>query len=149
MAEQPVKIFATRAERYPEPGVTNETRALVKSGLAAIPAIGGALSELIDLVISPSLARRRDDWLRELANALEALEARVEGFRLENLAGNEAFVSATIQATRIAVGTHQREKREMLRNTLLQVASGRGPAEDCSRYISMLSRHFRRRILGS
>lgn len=34
MAEQPVKIFATRAERYPEPGVPNETRALVKSGLS-------------------------------------------------------------------------------------------------------------------
>ncbi len=52
------------------------------------------------------------------------------GFKVENLVDDEILVSATIQATRIAIGTHHREKREMLRNALLKVAVGRGPQED-------------------
>jgi hypothetical protein len=54
--------------------------------------------------------------LKELADALEELERKVEGFRVENLAQHEAFVSATIQAIRAAISMHQQEKLEALRS---------------------------------
>ncbi|MGD0976162.1 MAG: hypothetical protein ABR866_18925, partial [Candidatus Korobacteraceae bacterium] len=58
------------------------------------------------------------------------IEAKAEGFRVENLAQNEEFVSAAIQITRSVISTHKQEKREALRNALLNIALGRAPNED-------------------
>lgn len=124
MAEDPIKLFATRAERYPEPTEADTAQAMAKAGIAAIPVIGGPINQVISLVLTPAVGRRRDEWLKELADALDQMEKKVAGFRVEKLADNEAFVSATIQATLIAIGTHQREKREYLRNAVLNVAKG-------------------------
>jgi len=124
MTEKPIKLFATRAERYPQPTEADNAQAIARAGIAAIPVIGGTIDEILSLVLAPAVARRRDEWLKELADALDQVEKKVEGFKVEELAKNEAFVSATIQATVIAVGTHQREKREYLRNALLNIAKG-------------------------
>jgi hypothetical protein len=75
-------------------------------------------------------ARRRDEWFKDLADALDRLEQKVEGFKIEELADNEPFISAVIQATRSAVATHQPDKRSMLRNALLNSALGGGPTEE-------------------
>lgn len=130
MPEEPIKLFASRAERYPEADAADIAEAGARAGLNLIPLVGGAVSDLFSVVLAPSLARRRDEWFKELAKGLDTLEKQAEGFKIENLVQNEAFVSATIQATRIAIGTHQREKREMLRNALLKVAIGKGPDEE-------------------
>lgn len=124
MAEDPIKLFATRAERYPEPTEADTAQAIARAGIAAIPVIGGPINQVLSLVLAPAVGRRRDEWLKELADALDQMEKHVAGFRVEKLADNEAFVSATIQATLIAIGTHQREKREYLRNGLLNIAKG-------------------------
>jgi hypothetical protein len=84
--------------------------------------VGGSITEILSLVLAPAVSRRRDAWLKELADALDELERKVDGFRVENLAHHEAFVSATIQAIRAAIGTHQREKLDALRNAVLNVA---------------------------
>lgn len=130
MAEEPIKLLATRAERYPQPEAADKAFSIAKAVLSAIPVVGGPASELLELVLLPSIVRRRDEWLRDLADVVERLEKEFEGFKAEKLAGDEAFVSATVQATRIAVATHQKEKREMLRNALFKVASGKGPTDD-------------------
>jgi hypothetical protein len=127
MAEEPIKLFATRAERYPESSDADIPQAAVR---VALTVLGGPLPELLSLILTPALARRRDVWFKEFADAFDELSAKIEGVKVENLADNEAFVSATIQASRIAIGTHQAEKREMLRNALLNVAVGGGPQED-------------------
>jgi hypothetical protein len=129
MAEDPIKLFATRAERYPEPTEADTAQAITKAGIAAIPVIGGPINQVLSLVLTPAVGRRRDEWLKELADALDQMEKKFAGFRIEKLANNEAFVSATIQATLIAIGTHQREKREYLRNALLNIAKGITPDE--------------------
>ena len=98
-----------------------------KGALSAIPAVGGPAAELLAAIIVPPLARRRDEWIRALADGLHVLEARVEGFTIAGLAENEAFVSTVMQATTVAVRTHQQEKREALRNAVLNVAAGRAP----------------------
>lgn len=67
--------------------------------------------------------------LKNLQMPLGHLEAQVEGFTVEKLVQDEAFVSATIHATRIAIGTHQQAKHEYLRNALLNIALAKGPDE--------------------
>jgi hypothetical protein len=95
-----------------------------RATLSVIPVIRGSITEILSLVLTPAVTRRRDEWFKELADALDQLEKKVEGFKVGTLADNEVFVSATIQATRIAIGTHQREKCEYLRNALLNIAKG-------------------------
>jgi hypothetical protein len=126
MAEDPIRLFATRAERYPQPTEVDIAQGTARTALAAIPIIGGSITEFLSMVLAPNVARRRDEWLKELADALDEIESKVEGFSVESLAQNDAFVSATIQATHIAMETHQQEKREYLRNALLNIAVGKG-----------------------
>jgi hypothetical protein len=130
MAEDPIKLFTTRAEQYPEPTRADIILGAGRAALAAIPFVGGSVTELLALVLAPAVSRRRDTWLKELADALDELERRVGGFKIENLAQHEAFVSATIQAIRAAISTHQREKLEALRNAVLNVALSKTADEE-------------------
>jgi hypothetical protein len=130
MAEDPIKLFSTRAERYPEPTDTDHAQGAARAALAAIPVIGGPITEVLSVVLAPSVARRRDQWFKELADGLEQLEANVEGFKIKNLEHDEEFVSAVIEASRSAISTHKQEKREALRNAMLNIALHRSASED-------------------
>lgn len=130
MTEKLAKLFPTLVERFPEPDDTDMALRLLRAAIASIPMLGGTANELLSMVLTPGVMRFRDEWLKELANLVEKLESKVEGLNPKKLAENDQFVSATIQATRIAIATHQREKREMLRNALFNVATGKGPRDD-------------------
>ena len=105
MDENPTKLFATRAERYPEPTDADVALGAGRAALAAIPFVGGPITEILSLVLAPAVTRRRDTWFKELADGLEEAERKIEGFSVENLVQNELFVSAVIQATRAAIST--------------------------------------------
>jgi hypothetical protein len=130
MSEGPIKLFSTRAERYPEPTEADVALGAGRAALAAIPMIGGTLTEVLALVLAPAVSRRRDAWFKELADGLEDAELKIDGFRIENLTKDEAFVSAVIEATRSAISTHKDEKRDALRNGLLNIALRRSTDED-------------------
>ena len=118
MSDKPIELFASRAERYPEPSQSDVALGATRAALAAIPIVGGSVTELMSLVITPSVVRRRDQWLKDLADGLDQLQ------------DNDAFVSAVIEASKTAVATHKREKHEALRNALLNIALLRTPDED-------------------
>jgi hypothetical protein len=40
MAEEPIKLFASRADRYPEPDVADNVQGVTRAALAAIPILG-------------------------------------------------------------------------------------------------------------
>ena len=148
MAEDPIKLFSTRAERYPEADEADIALGAGRAVLAAIPVIGGTLTEVLSLILAPAVLRRRDTWFKELADALEEAERRIDGFSIENLAQDEGFVSAVIEATRSAISTHKQEKRQALRNALLNIALHHSADEDEEqtflRYIEELTvRHLR------
>jgi hypothetical protein len=130
MADEVTKLFSTRSERYPEPTGADAVLGASRAALAAIPIVGGSITEVVSMVLAPSIARRRDEWLKELADGLDEVERKVEGFKTENLGQNENFVSAVIEASRSAISTHKSEKRAALRNALLNIALHRGPEED-------------------
>lgn len=103
---------------------------ITKAVLSAIPYAGGPLAELLTLVWEPAAKKRRDAWLVGIAENLKSLEDKVEGFKIENLVENELFVTATMEATRAAISTHQQEKLDALRNIVLNTAIGTDLDED-------------------
>ncbi len=125
-----LKLFSTMSDRYPEPGDADVVHAAARSLVSLIPGLGSPINEILSLVVVPSVARRRDEWFQDLADLVEEMQERVDDFDIKNLADNEAFVSAVVQTTRIAAGTHKKEKRVLLRNALLNIALGTGPDDD-------------------
>ena len=101
-----------------------------KAVLSAIPIIGGPASELFSLVVTPSLSKRRDEWIESIAKGLKELEEHVESFTIENLRENDSFVSAVMYASAVAIRNHQKEKLEALKNAVLNTAMPNAPEED-------------------
>jgi hypothetical protein len=58
---------------------------------------------------------------------LQELESR--GVDLEELSQKDEFISAVMHASKIALRTHQDEKRDALRNAVFNVAAGQSPGE--------------------
>jgi hypothetical protein len=114
----------------PQATIGDHVHLAVKAALSALPVGGGPAAELFAFLIAPPLARRRDDWLQSLADGLEGLKKKVDHFDPASLANSPAFVSATLQASRAAIQTHQYEKLDALRNAVLNVAAGRSTDED-------------------
>jgi hypothetical protein len=97
-----------------------------------VPLIGSPLAELINSVFGSPISRRRDKWLIYALEGLEEIRSKVPDFTLDNLSKNEQFVTATLQATQIALRNHQKEKLEALRNAIMNVALSPNSAEDQS-----------------
>jgi hypothetical protein len=72
---------------------------------------------------------RQIEWWKELADAFEAEERKNSRFRVKHAFESESFITATMQATRVAVSTHQHPKRILLRKALMKIATGRAPGE--------------------
>lgn len=111
------------SERYqpPQPDASDAAYNLTKAGLAAIPGAGGVAVELLQRVIAPSLEKRRDVWMHEVGEALRNLED-AKNVNLEDLQANDSFIDTVLQASQIALRTSQKEKREALRNSILNSA---------------------------
>jgi len=133
MPDDPIKLFATRAEKFPQSNDSDATRAALEKIVEQIPVFGPATIHVISQFLVPGVERRRESWFKDLADAVDRLKERVDGFDVGNLAQNEDFISATIQATRIAIGTHQQQKLEALRNAVLNIALGRSLDEEKQR----------------
>jgi hypothetical protein len=103
---------------------------LTKAGLSAIPFVGGPIAELMSLIWEPALSKRRDEWLKRLAEDLELLTIKIDGFKLEDLANNDAFITTTIQASQNAIRNHQKEKLDALRNAVLNSALEKDSNDD-------------------
>lgn len=99
---------------------------IVKTGLSAIPLIGGGASELFSLLIAPPVSKRRDKWLVQLAEGLEELKNNVPDFDMNSLVDNEVFITSVLHATQAAIRNHHEEKLLALRNAVLNSAAGIG-----------------------
>jgi hypothetical protein len=98
--------------------------------LSAVPVVGGAAKELFNTVIAPPLAKRQAEWMDSIAQRLIELENKVEGFKIENLSGNEKFISTIFYATTLNIRNHQEEKIEALENAVLNTALNISIEED-------------------
>ena len=98
--------------------------------LSLVPGIGGAATELFSTIIVPPLSKRRDEWIKSIAEGLKELEEKVEGFKIEKLEKNDIFITTVMHATQVAIRNHQKEKLEALRNAILNSALPNPPEED-------------------
>jgi hypothetical protein len=121
---------ASAGDRGPLPSQTKgETvQAIVRAGMSIVPA-GGAVAELIDLVIKPALDRRREDWFNGLAADVQRLKERPKAPTIEELSKNDSFVTVMLNASAAAMRTHQQEKLEALRAAVINTALGMAPDE--------------------
>ncbi len=127
MSEHPVTELKYEP---PKRTVGDIAHALVKGAIGSVPPVGGFAAEVFGIVIAPPLDKRRSDWMDQIGEGLRALEGKVEGFRIEELSSNDAFISIVMHASQAAVRNHQTEKREALRNAVLNVAIGNAPEDD-------------------
>jgi len=98
----------------------------VKAIASAVPVVGGPAAELFQFVIQPPLEKRRDEWMRAVGKALEELSEQ-DRVKLDGLSQNEQFVTAVMEASQVALRTHQQDKLAALRNAVLNVALGSAP----------------------
>ena len=111
----------------PKPTAGDTAHALTKAGLSMIPVVGGPAVELFQHLVQPPLERRRKEWMEQVGEKLQSLEQN--GLNLNDLQGNEQFITAVMQASNAALRTHKVEKLAALRNAVINVASGQGPEE--------------------
>lgn len=104
--------------------------AAVEGVASAIPVAGGPLAVALAFWMNWGLTKRRDEWLGELAAAVEELEARTDGLSFEELIENDRFVDAVVQATTAAQATTQSEKLDALRNGVLNTLTPEAPTYD-------------------
>ncbi|GHA42515.1 hypothetical protein ACFFLZ_13935 [Photobacterium aphoticum] len=90
----------------------------VKATLNVIPLAGGALATLFETVFSAPIDKRKEDWLILLASTVDEVCEKVENLTPEKLSEHDAFISAYLQASNIAVRTHQEEKIKALNNAV-------------------------------
>jgi hypothetical protein len=88
--------------------------ASIKTGLNIIPLAGGALASAFETVFSSPIDKRKEEWLIQLAATVDEICAQVSGLTPEKLSENDLFVSAYLQASNIAVRSHQKEKIDAL-----------------------------------
>jgi hypothetical protein len=116
----------TKKYEPPDGSKADAAHAIVRSGLGAIPAAGSAAVEFFNWLVTPPLERRRREWMEGVADGLRALEER-NHVNLEELRNNEDFVDVVLHATQAAMRTSQQEKRDALRNAVLNAAAPGAP----------------------
>jgi hypothetical protein len=120
------------------------------AAISMIPVFGGPAVIALQRLVGPVVNRRREEWFTGVYDDLRLLEEKV-GRLATDLAQDPEFVDALLQAGRSAMSTASREKRESLRNAVLNVAAGQTPGGDIQqmlfRYVDELTpTHLR--ILG-
>ncbi|MEN3540982.1 hypothetical protein AAH991_38115 [Microbispora sp. ZYX-F-249] len=115
------------------------TQTAIEAAINVVPMVGGTIGVLLMQGLNSKLNQRRDQWLTELAEAVEDLQDRVDGFDPESLTENPAFVDAVVTATRIVDRTSQFEKIELLRNAVLNAAMPGAPDLDVQQlYLNLI-----------
>jgi len=114
-------------EKYepPKESLGDRTAALIRrGGLGAIPSLGQFAIELCETVFTPAMERRTGEWMNEIAEGLRQLEKDFDELKDDN-----SFIDIAMQASQAALRTTQKEKREALRNAVLNSALPDPPAE--------------------
>jgi len=91
----------------------------LKGGVSAIPLVGGAITEFMNLTIQTPLEKRRKEWIESLYEEIQTLKDKLEKFKSDQLSKNEDYISSFTRASQIAIKTHDKEKLDYLRNAVI------------------------------
>lgn len=115
--------MSTKKDQLTPPKSTagDKAHALAKAGIGSLPLVGAAATELFEMLIAPPLERRRQEWMEAVAEGLRSLEQE-HRIDFEQLKDNENFIDMVMQASQVAMRNSHQEKREALRNAVLNSA---------------------------
>jgi hypothetical protein len=107
----------------PRKGVVREVgETVVEAGVSAIPVAGGPLAVILMRLLGLRFQKRQQDFIEELAAAVQDLIDTVDEVSPEALAENDEFLDAVAGAVMSAQLTGQQEKLDALRNAVLNAA---------------------------
>ncbi len=119
---------------YPEESAKDKAiaaaRAVTKGAIGGVPIAGSFLTEIVDLLYRKPIEQRREEWLRDVADALSEIRKWQDDLTPDRLAENPQFITLLHRATEAAVRTHQDEKRRLLRNAVVSAALPTAPGLD-------------------
>lgn len=104
--------------QVPKETKNDKIHSLVKGAIGSIPCAGSIASEAFGLIVAQPITKRREKWMESVVLEIEKLEKIVEGFKFESLKDNDEFITFLIEATQIAIKTHQDEKISYLKNSI-------------------------------
>lgn len=113
-----------------KPDAIDAGQAIVRAAVGAVPVLGTAATELLNFVVTPPLEARRTEWLNALADDVDRLKEVVDGFEISALSQNDDFLSTVAVAVGVATRSSEQEKRDMLRNAVVNAALGHVPDSD-------------------
>jgi hypothetical protein len=98
------------------PRLTRElTEALARAALSAVPVVGGAAVEALNLAVTRGRTTRMQRWAEDITDAVNR-----HGLALEELSDRPGFLDTIGPATRAAIETASFVKIEALRNAVLR-----------------------------
>jgi len=113
----------SRVSDINKPSAGDYSYAVAKGGIGAIPIVGSLASELLGLLVTPPLEKRRQKLLIEIGGKLKQLEEK-GAIDLSTLASNDQFVDTVLVATTNALKTSEEEKLKSFQNAILNTALG-------------------------
>lgn len=99
---------------------------VAKAVLGSIPVVGATASELLQLLVTPPLEKRRNEWMIEVGEKLKQLEQKEE-LDLIKLSNNDVFIDVVLQTTQLALRTSEKEKIQYFKNVILNSAVEENP----------------------
>lgn len=112
----------------PQSSFGDHVHTLARAGVGSLPVIGAAATELFQKLLVPPLERRRQLWMESVAQGLRELEEKQKCV-IDDLASNDVFIDTVMTASQAAIRTSQKEKREALKNAVLNAALPNPPDE--------------------
>mgnify|MGYP006956295741 CR=1 FL=1 len=99
---------------------------VAKAVLGSIPVVGATASELLQLLVTPPLEKRRNEWMIEVGEKLKQLEQKEE-LDLIKLSNNDVFIDVVLHTTQLALRTSEKEKIQYFKNVILNSAVEENP----------------------
>ena len=103
-------------------GVADKAHRLTRAAIASMP-FGGAGVELFNSLVTPPLEKRRLRWMHEVTESINSLEKFASPESMRDLFSREDFLSTIVEASKIAISTHEQDKLDYLRDSLIHSAS--------------------------
>lgn len=116
------------AEKYAPPpdSLIEQAEPVTRTLIQMIPVVGGIINELYTSVVAPQIRKRQADWMENIAEGLRQIEEKQVGF-IDSLKEDDVFLDSLLQASQSAIRTSQQEKRDALRNAVLNSALPHAP----------------------
>ncbi len=119
----------------PEETNWDQIRELVLAAIGDVPYVGSTASSIMGMMVTSPISNRTNEFHESIIDELQKLQSEKENI-IENLVNNEIFTDAVLSSAKIAISTRHQEKRNSLRNSVLNVA------EDPNKYSAVQDYFF-------